>query len=171
MFAALCMNPEFFKDRLQCFFAVAPVVTLTKIESKLISDMSKEPKVIDSLKTLGPHNMYKPSTGTSTDKLSNMIIGNAIGRLMGKKVMEGVSDRDPLLMDQKALENYMKFFPSGASFRQMNHLKQLMHINAFRYYDFDDEDKNMEKYGQKTPPEFDFSNIKGYKFDITLVCG
>jgi len=28
-----------------------------------------------------------------------MMIGNAIGRLMGKKMMEGFSDRDPLLMD------------------------------------------------------------------------
>jgi len=69
MFAALSMNPEFFKDRLQCFFAVAPVVTLAKMESKLVQDLSREKKVIDSLRQLGPHNMYKPSTGTSTDKL------------------------------------------------------------------------------------------------------
>jgi len=53
----------------------------------------------------------------------------------------------------------MKFFPSGASFRQMNHLKQLIHSGVFKHYDFEDEAKNMEKYGQAVPPEFDFSKL------------
>ena len=95
MFAALTMNPEFFKDRLQCFFAIAPVVTLSKMESKLIQDLSREKKVIESLKVLGPHNMYKPSEGAPSDILQGMVLGNAIGKMISKKVMHGLSDRDP----------------------------------------------------------------------------
>ena len=36
-------------------------------------------------------------------------------------------------------------------------------------YDHESEEKNMEKYGQPTPPEFDIDNIKD--FNIVMVCG
>ena len=65
----------------------------------------------------------------------------------------------------------MKFFPAGASFRQINHLKQLLHSGVFKHYDFENEELNQEAYGQAIPPEFDFSIMKGFNFDISLICG
>jgi hypothetical protein len=39
--------------------------------------------------------MYKPSEGAPSDILQGMVLGNAIGKMVSKKVMHGLSDRDP----------------------------------------------------------------------------
>ena len=171
MFAALCMDPEFYKDRLQTFIAIAPVVTLSHVESKLVQDLSREKAVIDATRALGPHNIYKPSEGTPTDFVQGVFTGSFVGALIQQKVMEGMTDANPKLIDEKGQENFMKFFPAGASFQQINHLKQLMHTGVFKHYDYEDESKNEEVYGSIVPPNFNFENMTGHNFDICLICG
>ena len=71
-------------------------------------------------------------------------------------------------LNKDAIPTFMGMFPSGTSFRCVNHYRQMMNAKKFQKYDFGLE-KNMEKYGQETPPEFDLSNIKD--IPIALFCG
>lgn len=47
MFAALCEYPEFFKDRMKKFIALAPIVKIDSMKSELLKQMSKDDELID----------------------------------------------------------------------------------------------------------------------------
>ena len=36
MFAGMCLNPQYFKDKIKLFVAIAPVIRLTNVRSELI---------------------------------------------------------------------------------------------------------------------------------------
>jgi homoserine acetyltransferase len=81
------------------------------------------------------------------------IIGN------GKFGLSLLSDSDPKLISKKGLETYMGHFPAGASFKQVNHFRQLILAKKFQEYDYGDV-QNIERYGQPFPPLYDLENIK-----------
>jgi pimeloyl-ACP methyl ester carboxylesterase len=54
MFAALSENPQFFKNKLNLFIAIAPVVKLKFMGSKMLREQAKNSMVYNAVKALGP---------------------------------------------------------------------------------------------------------------------
>ena len=52
MFAALCEMPEFFRERLSLFIALAPVARVDHITSGIIQDASKQNEVVETMTKL-----------------------------------------------------------------------------------------------------------------------
>ena len=73
--------------------------------------------MIDVCEKIGPQHIYKPSEGKVFDKITDQVVGNAMGKSISKFIMSGLTDKDPNLIDKPANDNFMKFFPSGASFQ------------------------------------------------------
>lgn len=80
-----------------------------------------------------------------------------------------LSDREPDKMSQEGLKNYMGHFPAGASFKQVNHFRQLVSSKNFQLYDYGPE-KNQEVYqGQTYPPLISLETFS--EVPIALFCG
>ena len=52
----------------------------------------------------------------------------------------------------------MGHFPSGVSFQGANHFRQMMVARQFQKYDHG-PDRNLDLYGQETPPKYDLTKI------------
>lgn len=52
MFAALCEKPEFFKERLNIFIALAPIARVDHITSGIIQDVSKKNEIVETMTKL-----------------------------------------------------------------------------------------------------------------------
>jgi len=86
----------------------------------------------------------------------------------GKLGLSSLSDANTKLLSKKGLETYMGHFPAGASFKQVNHFRQLVIAKKFQQYDYG-PDKNTELYGQSSPPLYDMGKIRDVP--IALFCG
>jgi hypothetical protein len=53
----------------------------------------------------------------------------------------------------------MGHFPHGASVRSLSHYGQILIADKFQRYDYHNATKNLEEYGQSSPPEIDISSI------------
>jgi hypothetical protein len=78
------------------------------------------------------------------------------------------SDNYPDTLSQRARDNLPGHFPSGTSFRVLNHFRQLILKETFEKYDFGFEE-NFKRYGQVEPPVYDLRKIS--KVPIALFCG
>ena len=85
------------------------------------------------------------------------------------KITQKMSDSDASLINTNALEAYLKFFPSGSSYRCLDHYRQVYITDEFKKYDFGSAELNQKKYGEDTPPLYDWKAISGFK--IALICG
>ncbi|ODM97071.1 Lipase 3 [Orchesella cincta] len=65
---------------------------------------------------------------------------------------------NPDQLDTSLLPVLLGHLPAGASVRTVVHYAQGVPSGEFRQYDFGTE-KNMEKYGQPTPPDYDLTKI------------
>ena len=46
MFAAICEQPEFFREKMNGFVAIAPIISLDNIKSDLLKKVSEKEKLI-----------------------------------------------------------------------------------------------------------------------------
>ena len=166
MFAAMCENPDFFKPRLKQFIAVAPVLRVTNLGSQMLRNLALDKKALKALESLGPEVCTKASGG---DFLADMIVSSYVGGSISDQIVGCLSDEDPSTIDPLGKANHFKFYPSGCSFRQIDHFKQLLVTGEFKKYDHGCPDKNKEAYGSPVPPFYDLANLNG--LNIMLVCG
>lgn len=54
----------------------------------------------------------------------------------------------------------MAHFPAGSSAKNFLHFKQMLKAPEFRRFDYNNEKKNIEHYGQSKPPLYDLSKIR-----------
>jgi hypothetical protein len=72
--------------------------------------------------------------------------------------MKYVMDADPNMDNYERYDVFIGHDPSGTSLQNMFHWNQIVDSGRFQAYDFGSFSKNMEKYGQPTPPIWDLSN-------------
>ena len=166
MFAALCEMPEFFRPKMKCFIAMAPVLRISNLTSPRIIQMRTDEKARKALELVGPELFWRAS---SADFIAEAVVNSTVGQFVNHKVMKDSSDDKPELISPKGLENLAKFFPAGCSYQQLNHFRQISLSGDFQKYDYGSEELNIEMYGQAVPPMYNLDNISG--FNITLVCG
>lgn len=126
MFAAMSMDPEFFKDKINLCVMIAPVATVHNAASKLLQDHANNDKLFALFQKLGPEIMPSPQIDGKVSSTFLKVLGN------GKSMIGLLSDSDPSLISKKGLETYMGHFPAGASFKQVNHFRQLILAKRFQ---------------------------------------
>lgn len=70
--------------------------------------------------------------------------------------------------DQDSAKKYVDVLPGGTSFQSLDHLLQNCRVDKFEKFDFGDEDKNTEKYGQAEPPLIDLTNINDSQIPVAI---
>jgi gastric triacylglycerol lipase len=82
-----------------------------------------------------------------------------------KLVFSIVSDKDPSLLDIENMAFYLQHYPANSSVKCLEHFDQLIKIPdpTFRKFDYGEEE-NLNKYGTKTPPDYDVSKVKSHNF-------
>eukprot|EP00919_Chromeraceae_sp_WS-2016_P036337 GHVR01086251.1.p1 GENE.GHVR01086251.1~~GHVR01086251.1.p1 ORF type:complete len:190 (-),score=3.94 GHVR01086251.1:6-575(-) len=90
-----------------------------------------------------------------------------LGMLFCSTFKSVCNDLLKLIMDAKPeLDNYNRYdvfighLPSGTSTTNMAHWKQMVDRKTFQAYDYGSSQKNIEHYGQSTPPKWFISDIR-----------
>ena len=110
----------------------------------MLRDLAEDTKALKSLEMIGPEIMYQAASG---DFVGGLISNSFLGAKVSGKVTSQLSDEDPSSISQTGSKNHFKFYPAGSNFQQIDHFRQMMISGSFAKYNFNDKDKNMEKYG------------------------
>ena len=142
MFCGLAENLAFFKESLNLFIALAPVVRVESCSSGIIKKMKDNAslekmilklKVFELMPSQGKNNKAAAFFHKLLPELSNL----------GIKV---IADDDPKEINQMCLESYVAHFPCGTSFKSVKHYKQLMIKKQFEHFDYGKQE-NLRLYG------------------------
>jgi hypothetical protein len=125
MFAALCNDLAFFKDKINLAIMLAPVARLDRLTSTTLQNMKENENVSAFAERIGPELLPNPQVD---GKISSGFM-KATGAL--KFGVGLISDEDSNAISQQGLETYVGHFPAGTSFRCLNHFRQLMVSGKF----------------------------------------
>mmetsp|Transcript_14424 Transcript_14424/g.22375 ORF Transcript_14424/g.22375 Transcript_14424/m.22375 type:complete len:140 (+) Transcript_14424:683-1102(+) len=139
MFASLSDNPEFYRDKMKMFVALAPVVSIKHMNSVFLKDIMDNESSQQYLTLMGPEMFYK---ATADNFVSGLFAGSALGNATSGQITAKLSDSKPELINQVAQLNYFKFYPAGCSVRSLDHFMQLYHTGEFKKYDHGSAEKN-----------------------------
>ena len=155
MFAALSERNEVVRSRLKKFIALGPLTSLAHEKSPLFSLVASE-KLSNILSRFGVTEVFGDNWFTSSITILACRVANVIcsaGLLV-------LSDMKPQLDSVERMDVIMGHYPTGTSLRDFNHFVQMTETNDFVKYDFRNETENMRRYGQKTPPRLNLSEIE-----------
>ena len=164
MFAALGdpKTAPFVNSKVKKFIALAPIVYMTHITSKFFVRLAKDNLLIDFAKDFGIDEWLPGACSTSSAQSE---FESAVCRIepIFCDWMISIADFNPKYDNEKRMPIFVEHSPSGTSLRTLIHYKQLIleknkAAPKFLKYDFGDRE-NEKIYGQKTPPEYDLTNI------------
>lgn len=156
----------FFKEHLDKFVAIAPVLSVKNLASPMVQDLSHDEEAIKKLKAIGPELF---TNALQSNLIGEIVVESSVGSSISEELLSLMSDEVPAQIDPNGKANAFKFYPSGASFRQLDHFKQMCVSGEFKKYDFGSEEENVQRYGTPTPPHYDIKEIAG--LNLCLVCG
>jgi hypothetical protein len=164
MFCALSENLPFFRERMNLFIALAPVVRVDSCSSGIIKKLGEKDTLEKMIKKLKVHELFSSKGKNNSAAAFLHKISPEIGNL-GIKML---ADDDPKQINQAQLDAFMAHFPSGSSVKSVRHFRQLMIKKQFEHFDYGAEE-NMKRYGQATPPLIPIENVRD--FPIALIAG
>ena len=71
MFAALCDNTEFFRERMNLYIAIAPIVRIKNMNSKLLRKQSENILAYKAMKAMGHEQCYSAAAGNPLGVIFN----------------------------------------------------------------------------------------------------
>ena len=79
MFAAIAENPEFWRNKIKLFVAMAPAVFIEHLPAKAWRDISVNEFLINLIRSIGPEVLSHPIANTEANKLiTHSSVGNYI---------------------------------------------------------------------------------------------
>ena len=162
MFLALSdkKTKEYIRKHTEIFFALSPIVYLTKVEHSLIE------KTVDFYKTAKriTESLGAYQVGSMNCKLENPVFNFLQDEMCN--IVSFLCDKDHLYLGAKS------FSKSGASVKSLLHYAQLIEggkddAPIFRPFNYD-KDKNIQIYGQDWPQEWVFDD---WTTPLNLVVG
>jgi len=149
-FAALTENHALAK-KMKIFIALAPVAYVFHTRSKILSVLADlDLEVI--LEVLGDHEFYLPNVIAKllpdVCRLDPSLCDFDLNLLMGPSIN----------LNQSRIAYYLGAEPNPTSILNIVHWAQLVEKNVFQKMDWG-RTKNVEKYGQPTPPPYHLSNF------------
>ncbi|KAI6185324.1 Lipase [Aphelenchoides besseyi] len=140
------------------FFALAPVATVTYVKGllsylgdKFDGQLEKVFYWFGARQFLG-HNVI-------TDFFSVLICGSKFISPLCRNVMFQIAGPESNQWNNTRLPVYMSHTPAGTSTVNLVHWIQVHLAKKLQKYDFGSAAKNLERYGQSTPPVYNLSGI------------
>lgn len=113
MFAAICTRPQWFKERLNLFCALAPVARLEAAKSQKLHEVLAKKVILDTFISALPCFSFMEEANAS-----NAFKGSLIQLFkVGPAILRQIADEDPSMMSLAGCENYMGHYPAGASLK------------------------------------------------------
>lgn len=151
MFAAIGKNPNFWKDRVSTFIALAPGLFPLRDYTDN-RDRSQAEKVIDVIWSLGIHEFLGKNfikTFGVLESLFPSIASNLYGIYSSLE-----------FNSLQGTQTFTSHFTNGMSLQVGRHLSQNVDANEFREYDYGDEQgKNWKEYGPQGPQGYNMSSL------------
>lgn len=165
---ALVQNLTNYQEKWSIFVALAPPLSLKKFNDspflRFLSDKMTTDVLINTLRALNAYEVY-PSNWMNSAFFTQVCTNVLDICLFGQKL---VADTNPELNSDVATKVYFAHYPSGSSLREFDHFFQLARAEKFLRYDHGPH-KNMQIYGELTPPEVNISSITG--IPIAVIAG
>ncbi|KAI6199149.1 Lipase [Aphelenchoides besseyi] len=157
MFTRLSLQ-DGFEKKIKKFFALAPVATVTYVKGllsylgdKFDGQLEKVFYWFGARQFLG-HNVI-------TDFFSVLICGSKFISPLCRNVMFQIAGPESNQWNNTRLPVYMSHTPAGTSTVNLVHWIQVHLAKKLQKYDFGSAAKNLERYGQSTPPVYNLSGI------------
>ena len=154
MFYALATNNEYWKDKINLFVALAPVVDLASTDSTLIKYAAKLDNVAGYfVRLFGKHELFPRGASIPKDSYwCQLIPGCKVSMAFLDSIFYSFEAADR----EKA---YLSHFPNGASLQQLLHFGQILNQGRFQNFDYGRRE-NLERYGQEEAPFVDVKKIQ-----------
>eukprot|EP01017_Pseudomicrothorax_dubius_P037301 TRINITY_DN5455_c0_g2_i2.p1 TRINITY_DN5455_c0_g2~~TRINITY_DN5455_c0_g2_i2.p1 ORF type:complete len:437 (+),score=81.70 TRINITY_DN5455_c0_g2_i2:70-1311(+) len=155
MFAALSLNIKEVVDNIDKYIAVGPVAFMRHVHNPFLK-MAAKTDMGNALLALGVRDLYTPGFQTLRHKLVCSAMPRVCSNLANMFTEGDDSNRN---FGREIV--YLGHAPSGSSTRTLMHLQQMVNANAYILQKFDyGRAKNIEIYGQATPPMYKLTRIK-----------
>jgi len=153
-FVLLASKPEY-NDKIISVHDMAAVTDSRNNASPLFKIVSPFTKQITKMyPVIGPQELLPKPRNPKVPPLCAKAAKTCL-----KVLVPLLDSKDDNMMNKTRLRVYYSHFPSGTSLRSLLHYFQTAAAKTFRKFDMGPK-KNKEVYGQETPPEYDYSNIK-----------
>ena len=164
LFSALTYNLDYFTSKLKLFIAFAPITTLNHLNSNIMKLGNY--LGLDSLLKLGKITELMPES----DDMINMNIWmyNKLPWLVHFFVDLATDKNSNVNNNKTSMKVLYGHYPSGGSFKSLNHFVQIYRKKSFCYYDYGPE-ANIAIYKQTVPKEYNLNNI--CDIPIALIIG
>lgn len=154
-FIGSSLKPDFYKEKVNLFVALAPIVRLDHATNKLMTTAAPLYKIIEPLvKVSGFYSLFDQGKFT---KLLESHVCKVIPHFC-EALGEGFFDFDGKIDNAARWADKLAHNPAGAGWRNIAHYAQIISNKRFQRYDFGSK-KNMKKYGQAMAPDYDLSKI------------
>lgn len=115
MFAAMTTKPDYYKERINCFVALAPAVKLDNCKSDLINLSVGNVLVEQMIKMAGPELFVEPEVDGKVKKLFMRITN------IDDSAIDRLSDDHPTTIHDLGKLIYLGHFPAGTSAKSLTH--------------------------------------------------
>ena len=164
MFAALGdqATTGFVHSKVKLFVALGPVTFLPSATSKLVKILAADTPFIAACKLFGideflPGACSKTSAQSEFEKYICLL-----DPLLCDFFISFIADYNPKYDNEKRFPIFVQHNPSGSSLQTLLHFRQLYELDKhhpkFQKFDYG-KNGNIKKYGQSTPPLYDFNLI------------
>ena len=166
MFAALSdsKTQQWMNQHVKHFVALAPICYMTNFDQTLIKDIAYfRTGVVDLLKSLKKYALEKNNCAPSE---ANIVFYESVCRAgsADPKICDmpyKMTDKYPEYVNLPLTGYFVNSKPQAFALQVMDHFAQLINQKSPRFMKFNwGEERNLQEYGQLTPPEFNLGNIK-----------
>lgn len=155
MFLGASMNPEYFKEKVNLFIALAPVASTANISSPIAKALAPHIGLLEFglARVLGYRNWFAPMP--RADELVDLVCGGFLGGIC-KDVFK--------LLHHEGVDNFSRFTvfmsnePSGQSYRTFVYYAQMINDGRYSLYDYGTR-KNNKLYGTDDAPLVPIENL------------
>jgi len=163
MFAALGdpATAPFVNSKVKKFIALAPIVYMTHITSKLLRAVTSTDILLEGSKLFGVQEWLPGSCNTNSISTQFQVWSCKLNPILCNFAL-GLVDSNPRYDDEKRLPYFLEHIPSGSSLRTLWHYKQNIRAptpTQFNKFDFGPSE-NFKRYGNTKAPAYDFQNIQ-----------
>jgi len=138
------------ESKVNAFIALAPVAYMAH-QKVLLYEVMGHLGLTKKMKSLYPYGFLDADGVSAFGNTMCKLTGGLICKF-GVNIACGTSSKDTT----QAILNITAHFPYGTSVQSVDHFEQLYLAGKFQDYDYGSS-VNLEKYGEKVPPEYDLS--------------